>query len=138
MIERSMLLITTMWQDAETFKMIPTSTSCPYVECIFDKGKKILAVIGINKHEGFHMIPRLDESGSAIVTKTNNKVTGYKQQRVSVISNYEYYIIKEDEIRDFLVTFATNSASFDYEKFFNVETPAVEEPVIVPDKIKKK
>lgn len=138
MIERSMLLITTMWQDSETFKMIPINTSCPYVECIFDKSKKILAVIGINKHEGFHMIPRLDDSGSAVVTKTNNKVTGYKQQRVSVISNYEYYIIKEDEIKDFVETFATNSASFDYEKFFKVEAPTVEQPVIEPEKSKKK
>jgi len=56
----NMLLITSSWKDGKTFKMIPTTKDCPFVECIYDQQVQVLAVIGSSKKDTFHMLTKLD------------------------------------------------------------------------------
>jgi len=42
----NMMLFTSSWKNNKTFKMIPATEDCPFVECIFDSQLKVLAVIG--------------------------------------------------------------------------------------------
>jgi len=60
-----MLLIHSEWSDFPSFRMIPATSDCPYVECMFETAKKLLIVVGKEKKETFHFLPRLDEDGAA-------------------------------------------------------------------------
>ena len=59
----NMMLFTSTWKNSKTFKMVPATGDCPYVECIFDPQLKVLAVIGRNKKDQFHMVTKLDPNG---------------------------------------------------------------------------
>ena len=43
------MLIKSDWNQRPTFKMVPVSVDCPYVECIYDPESKVLALIGVTK-----------------------------------------------------------------------------------------
>jgi hypothetical protein len=114
---KNMLLITSTWKEGKTFKMIPISDFCPYVECIFDPQLKILAVIGKNKKETFHMLPRIDANGDPEMRKNYSPKDGskpYKEERRSLETYQEYYIEEEKEIINFVEKFGNNIESFDF------------------------
>ena len=41
----NMLLIKSSWNEGETFRLLPLTADCPYVECIFDPATKVFVVI---------------------------------------------------------------------------------------------
>jgi hypothetical protein len=45
MSENTMMLVQSTWNDKQTFRMIPITESCPYVECIMDPDTKVFVVI---------------------------------------------------------------------------------------------
>lgn len=112
MSDKTMMLIESTWQDSKTFKMIPVSNDCPYVECIFDPSSKVLVVIGKTTKTSLHMLPKLDEYGKAI---SGNR--GAKQERRSIDTFQEYYIEEEKDIKEITKMFAVNASKFDIAKF---------------------
>lgn len=123
---KNMLLITSAWGDSKTFKMIPVTEDCPYNEAIYDPKAKVLAIIGKEKKESFHMLPKLNEYGDITPMKIGKRGNGkdYAEERKSVETFYEYYIEEQSEIESFVTTFATNADTFDYKKF-DVAAPTV-------------
>lgn len=123
----SMLLISSLWKDKATFKMIPTSLDCPYNECIYDPEEKILAIVSKQKKEAFHMLPKLTDTGDVVLVKNGKRIDGkpYAEQRVMMDTYYEYFIREQNEIEDFVTSFASNTASFDFQRYF-IEKPTVE------------
>ena len=124
---KQMMLITSSWKNGQTFKMIPTTEDCPYVECIFDPQLKIMAVIGKNKKETFHMVPRLDVNGDPEyrkAPKSPDKMV--KEERRTLETYQEYYLEKLEEIEKFINYFAENSDSYDYLKYLNQEPVTAE------------
>lgn len=114
----NMLLITSSWKEGKTFKMIPTTKDCPFVECIYDQQIQVLAVIGSSKKDTFHMLTKLDANGDPETRKTPGRTGNpFKEERRSVETFQEYYIESLDEIREFVKMFATNAATFDYEQY---------------------
>jgi len=107
-----MMLVESTWQDTKTFKMIPVSNDCPYVECIYDPSSKVLVVIGKTTKTSLHMLPKLDEYGKAI---SGNR--GAKQERRSIDTFQEYYIEEEKDIKEITKMFAVNASKFDIAKF---------------------
>jgi len=107
-----MMLVESTWQDAKTFKMIPVSSDCPYVECIFDPTSKVFVIISKVTKTSLHMLPKLDEYGKAI---SGNR--GAKQERRSIDTFQEYYIEEKDSIVDVVNLFAVNAKKFDVAKF---------------------
>lgn len=121
------MLVTSSWGNDKTFKLLPITPECPYNECIFDVSTKVLAVIGKEKKESFHMLPRLSDEGDVQYMKIGKRNNGkdYKEERKMLQTFYEYYIEHPQEIIDFLNMFAVNADSFNYTEYLEkkVEQP---------------
>jgi len=111
MSEKTMMLVQATWQEKQTFRMIPISESCPYVECIFDPDTKVFVVISKIRKTSLHMLPKLDEYGQAIAGSK-----GMKQERHKIEVFQEFYVEDAEAIEELIKTFAVN-AKFDYKKF---------------------
>ena len=107
-----MMLLQASWQDQQTFRMIPITENCPYVECIFDPGTKVFVVISKIKKTTLHMLPKLDEYGQPV---TGTK--GMKQERHKIEVFQEFYVEDTSAIEELIKTFAVNAKKFDYKKF---------------------
>ena len=112
MSEKTMMLVESTWQDTKTFKMIPISNDCPYVECIFDPSSKVFVIISKVTKTSLHMLPKLDEYGKAV---SGNK--GAKQERRSIDTFQEYYIEDVKTIKEITEHFAINAKKFDIQKY---------------------
>jgi hypothetical protein len=112
MSEKSMMLVQSSWQENQTFRMIPISESCPYVECIFDPGTKVFVIISKTTKQSLHMLPKLDDYGQVV---TGSK--GTKQDRHKIEVFQEFYIEDTIAIKDLIHLFAINAKTFDFENF---------------------
>jgi hypothetical protein len=119
---KNMLLITAPWGENEkTFKLMPLTSDCPYIEAIFNAEHNVLAVISKDKKDSHFMVQKLNDEGAPEINKAKS---GYKQQRVTLPKYYEYYITEQSEIDQFVELVAANSDTFDYKAFYAAETPA--------------
>lgn len=107
-----MMLVKATWQESQTFRMIPTSTDCPYVECIFDPSTKVFVVISKIKKVTLHMLPKLDDYGQAL---TGTK--GVKQERHKLEVFQEFYVEDHSAVEELVNAFAVNADSFNYKEF---------------------
>jgi len=107
-----MMLVESTWQDTKTFKMIPVSNDCPYVECIYDPTSKVFVIISKVTKTSLHMLPKLDDYGKAV---SGNR--GAKQERRALDTFQEYYIEDKGSIIDVVNLFAVNAKKFDVAKF---------------------
>ena len=119
MSENTMMLVQSTWNDKQTFRMIPITESCPYVECIMDPDTKVFVIISKIRKTSLHMLPKLDEYGQAVAgTK------GMKQERHKIEVFQEFYVEDASAIDEVIKQFAVNAKKFDYKKFM---TPATAE-----------
>ena len=103
------MVIKSDWNQQPTFKMIPVSVNCPYVECIYDPQSKVLALIGNIKKNVFHMMPKLDDNGEVVGRKVRTEGSKtYKEERRTVETFQEYYLVDSADIKTFLEMFAVN------------------------------
>ena len=113
MSEKSMMLVQATWNDKQTFRMIPITESCPYVECIFDPKTKVFVIISKIKRTSLQMLPKLDEYGQPI---TGTK--GHKEERHKLEVFQEFYIEDKEAVKKLIDLFAVNK-DFDYLSFIN-------------------
>lgn len=123
MSEPTMMLVQATWNDKQTFRMIPISESCPYVECIFDPDTKVFVVISKIKKMSLHMLPKVDDYGQP---KTGTK--GMLQERHKIEVFQEFYVEDKDAMEELIKLFAVNAKKFNYKSFFGTEksTPVKE------------
>jgi len=116
MYGQNMLITTSNWGPYKTFKLMPITEDCPYVETIFDPSSKILAVISKINKQAYHFVPKIDDNGDEVQTKIKARPNGkkVKEQRVMMQTHAEYYIVEEKEIKDFIQRFAINADSYDF------------------------
>lgn len=108
------MVIKSDWNSQPTFKMIPLSKECPYVECIYDPQSKVLALIGYTRKNVFHMMPKLDDNGDIVMRKVRTEgAKAHKEERRTVETFQEYYLTDAEDIKAFVTLFATNSAAAD-------------------------
>jgi hypothetical protein len=115
-MEKNMMLVSSEWNGKSSFRALPMTVSCPYVECIFDPESKVFVIISKVKRNTLQMLPKLDEYGQPL---TGTK--GTKQDRHKLEVFQEYYISDEESIKDFINLFAVNASTFDYKSFMTVE-----------------
>jgi hypothetical protein len=115
-MEKSMMIVQATWQDKQTFRMVPLTESCPYVECLFDPDSKVFVIISKIKKVTLHMLPKLDEYGQAV---SGNK--GIKQERHKLEVFQEFYIEDKVAIKDLVHGFAVNADTFDYNAFLEAK-----------------
>ena len=137
----NMLLITSYWANADTFKLIPIVEECPYTEVIFDRSTGLLVVISKISKENYQLMPRLDDNGNHMKSnkpKENGKP--YKERRETIRVFQEYYIVEKKEQIAFIESFATNAKTFKFKPFMEEqkkETPvmgATDPGLLTPDK----
>jgi hypothetical protein len=126
----NMLTISTNWGPYKTFKLMPITMDCPYVEAIFDPSSKILAVISKINKSSYHTIPKLDDNGDEITMKISSRANGkkIKEQRVLIDTYAEYYITDLNEIKLFIDMFAIKN-DYDYDKIINSDVQEMEKPL---------
>ncbi len=122
-MEKNMMLVSGNWGPYKTFKLIPVSTECPYIEAIFDPSSKILAVISKDKKPTYHMVPKLDDNGDQIPMKLGKRANGkdHKEQRVMMDTYQEYYINDLEEVDTIVKAFALNADTYDYKKTMDAD-----------------
>ena len=126
----SMMLVTGTWGNTKTFKLIPISSQCPFLEGIFDRDSKVLALIGRDKKESMHFFPKLDENGDVKKLKMGRRQDGkdFAEERKSLETYYEYYVEEPTEIKAMVSYLAVNPANFDFMSYIDIDNP-VEEPI---------
>lgn len=118
----NMLLINSSWGEGKTFKLLPLTQDCPYVECIFDPATHVLVVISKVTKTALHMLPKLDDNGDQVgvkVRRPNNKMI--KEERKSIETFQEYYIEDKEAIVGLIKLFGVNNADFDYNSYLTAE-----------------
>jgi hypothetical protein len=117
----NMMLITSTWKNGKTFKLIPTTADCPYVEAIYDTNMKVLAAIGAVKKDIFHMMPKLDPNGDPEMRKTAARDgSPIKQERRTIETFQEYYLEDRADIESFIKHFATNASAYDFSTYLDM------------------
>lgn len=123
-IGNNMLLVTTIWNEHPSFKLIPATIECPYIEALYDRTQGVLAVISKIPKEILQMLPRLDEAGEMVASKkAKRNGKGYQEQRVTLNTVQEYYIDNFQEIESFIQRFAINASDVDYKSLLEVIKP---------------
>jgi hypothetical protein len=112
-MEKNMMLVASEWNSKPSFRTIPMTADCPYVECIFDPESKVFVVISKTKRNTLQMLPKLDEYGQPV-----SGTKGVKQERHKLEVFQEYYISDVESIKDFVETIAVNK-KFDYLSIMN-------------------
>ncbi len=131
----SMLLVSSYWNEQATFKMIPIHKDCPFNEVIFDPSSRALAIVGKEKKQTLHMLPKLTDTGDVQMIKVQKRDNGkqFAEQRVSMETFYEYFIERKDEIENFVQNFGSNTDIFDAKTIIDDAFKApVAKPIIAP------
>ena len=130
MSQNSMILVQSSWQESQTFRLVPITNECPYVECILDPATKVFVVISKITKTSLHMIPRLDDNGDAMSVKgqrPNGRTV--KEERKTVDTFQEYYVEDKTAMEEIIKLVAINAKTFDYKKFLVEEIPTEDLPV---------
>jgi len=114
----NMLLIQSDWNEEKTFKLLPLTLDCPYIEGIFDPSTNVLVMISRVSMSKLHMLPKLDDNGDPAPLKVPRKNgRAVKEERKTVETFQEFYIDNVEAIDAFIDIFAVNKDKFNYKKF---------------------
>jgi hypothetical protein len=118
-IGKNMILASNYWGEAKSFKLVPITEDCPYAESLYDVHTGLLAVISKNKQQVFHNVPKLDDNGDIMHMKIGKRENGkpYKEERRTLETFHEYYIIDEKEIINFIKAFTINESDYNYMQY---------------------
>lgn len=121
---QSMLLVkgTISWEGKKkaTFKLIPLTSDCPYMEVLYHPVYLGLGIVGKFKKESYEMVPALDKDGNFVPKKKKIEPGEfpYRQERRLIEAWNEYEILTKEEIVSFIKLVAVNAETFDIEPFF--------------------
>ncbi len=117
---KSMMLVKSAFGQMKSFKLIPITNDCPFVECLFSPREKMMVVIGKYMKGSYHMVPKLDDNGDEIPVKGKPRANGkkVKEERRLVDTCSEHYIVTEEEIRETIQMFAVNPDAIELDEFF--------------------
>jgi hypothetical protein len=124
---KSMMLIKSAFGSMKSFKLIPITNDCPYVECLFSPSEKIMVVISKFMKNAYHMVPKLDDNGDQVPVKGRPRPNGkdFREERRAMDTCSEHYVVTEEEIREMIEMFAVNPDAFDLDEFFLAESELV-------------
>jgi hypothetical protein len=118
----NMLIVKSSWNDGDTFRLLPLTNDCPYVECIWDPSTKVFVIISRVTKTTLHMLPKLDDNGDPAPLKTkraNGRLV--KEERKTIETFQEFYVEDLDAVSTMVNLFAVNADKFDYKQYMNKE-----------------
>lgn len=119
------MLVTIPWTPTEkSFRLIPVSSECPYLDVVYWRDKKVLEINSTFKKQEYAMFPKVDDNGDIEMRKSpkkaeNGQITSEKQERRMTEVLQKYYIIDKEEILNFVKRFAINADEIAYDKIIN-------------------
>jgi hypothetical protein len=122
---KTMMLVTIPWTPTEkSFRLIPVSSECPYLDVVYWRDKKVLEINSTFKKQEYAMFPKVDDNGDIEMRKSpkkaeNGQTTSEKQERRMTEVLQKYYIIDKEEILNFVKRFAINADEIAYDKIIN-------------------
>jgi hypothetical protein len=134
-IGKNMILASNYWGEAKSFKLVPATEDCPYTEALYDVNTGLLAVISKIKKQVFHNVPKLDDNGDIMHMKIGKRENGkpYKEERRTLETFHEYYIIDEKEIIDFIKAFTINAEDYNYMQYIEASRTKDSQGVAIDD-----
>ena len=122
MSKNTRMLIQSTWNEKQTFRMIPISESCPYVECIMDPETKVFVIISKITRTTLQMLPRIDDNGDAMAVKGSRpNMRTIREERHKLEVFQEFYVEDKIAVKDLVHLFAINADTFDYDHFMQEE-----------------
>lgn len=103
---QNMLAYSTDWYGHKTFRLMPITNDCPFVEAIYDPSTKVLAIIGKTSMEKPLMLPKLNDKGQTISLKNGGQ--GVVEERRIMTTFTEYYMDNTDDVVGFIKRFVVN------------------------------
>lgn len=127
----NMMITSSNWGPYKTFKLMPITEDCPFVEAIYDPSSKILAVISKVVKSSYHMVPKLDDNGDEQILKIAKRKNGkeIKEQRVLMDTHAEYYITDPIEGKDFIKMFAVNDETYKFAEIMDNDVEQIKNPL---------
>jgi hypothetical protein len=106
---QNMLAYSTDWYGHKTFRLMPITNDCPFVEAIYDPTTKVLAIIGKTTVEKPIMLPKLNDKGENIPVKGSNPAQPRFVEERRILSTFtEYYMDNMTDITTFIDRFVVN------------------------------
>lgn len=102
-----MMVYATQWHGTASFRMLPISEDCPFNEVLYNPNEKVLAVISKDQKDKPQLLPKLNDRGELIPSKTGSK-SPWQEERRMMPAYYEYYVEDAEDIDFFIKTFAVN------------------------------
>lgn len=136
MNNKNMLLTSSIWNSKPSFRLMPMTEDCLFVEGIYDTDSKVLVMISQVKKDSFHMVPKIDDNGDAMLTKTPRaNGSRYKEERRQLETFQEYYITEKSEIDSFINMVAMNADKYDYKQYLDKSNVIIEQKpeIILPN-----
>lgn len=138
--DKSMVLITVPFlPNQKTFRLIPGSTDCPYIDCIYWYDKRALEIVGVTKKQDYTMLPRLNDNGDVErVGKAPRETTPgeapktYKEERKMIEIMQNYYITEKEDIINFVKLMAINADTFNFEQYLSEPAVQASPSIILP------
>ncbi len=118
----NMRLFETYWGQEKTFKLMPVTLDCPYMEALYHPSAQMLVVFSKTMKENYEMLPKLDQEGEMIKAKKpkRNGAPMQEERRLLKVPQ-EFYMINRKEQEAFIELFATNTKEFDYKKTLDIK-----------------
>ena len=104
---QNMLAYSTDWYGHKTFRLMPTTNDCPFVEAVYDPSTKVLAIIGKTMAEKPLMLPKLNDKGQTIPIKGAEPRLVEERRILSTFT--EYYMDNMEDITGFINRFVLNN-----------------------------
>jgi len=127
-----MMLVTTYWGQDKTFKLMPVTKDCPYMEVLYDPQTDLLVAITVNMKQNLQKVPKIDDDGDIIkAKKPRQSGKSFKEKQVLMEVPQEFYFAEREESIAFIEKFAVNAKEFDYNQFFTDLDKAMEQNPII-------
>lgn len=107
------------WNEKPSFKLMPFTNDCLFIEGLFDTETQTLVLFTKEKKQSLHLIPKLNDEGDVVPT-AKRKGKAYKEQRITLDTYMEYYVTDKKEICEVIDSLIMNP-EFDYKKFITEE-----------------
>ena len=126
----NMRLFKTFWGPEETFKLMPVTIDCPYMEVLYHPSAGMLVVFSKTMKQNYEMLPKLDDNGEWVQSKAKKRNGNtFKEERRLMDVPQEFYLIDRAQQEEFIELFATNAKDFDYKAVLDIKPK--EDPMIL-------
>lgn len=111
-VEKSMMLITGVYQGYPTFKAIALTLDCPYIQMVYSPATRGLGIMTKDKAHVPNFVTKMTEDGQPVESKKQKGIVAQERRMMDVYNEYE--IIDVDEMEKVINMFCINATGNSY------------------------